>query len=275
MNHPDEIVVIEVGIPGPAGDGFTNVEATQMRADMDTFLDTTIPQELDDLSDVNLGTPSNGNTLVYSSSFGVWTAATPQAAVIVEEGSGETTVNAQAERLLFRNGITASQSGVLARRVVIDLNYAGTGSAETVARSDHTHNPTIISDVQTFAATGNLSSGSRTLITYNAGPLLDGVVYDCKARVVCNMRNSTNAGEVLLGLRIGGSGSFPKTTTIVRTVGGVDRLAEWVFVRSGANGGAITGSGATVQVVADVTFYSGDATNIRHGWLEFEAHPRR
>lgn len=264
MNHPNDVKLIEVGIPGPAGDGFTNVEATQMRADMDTFLDTTIPQNLGDLNNVNVPSPSNGQVLRYNSGTGEW-----------EPGNASPTVAAVDSGSIDMTAETGDILGVPFTIVTGDVKYAGTGSAATAARSDHTHNPTIISDVQTFAATGNLSSGSRTLITYNAGPLLDGVVYDCKARVVCNMRNSTNAGEVLLGLRIGGSGSFPKTTTVVRTVGGVDRLAEWVFVRSGANGGAITGSGATVQVVADVTFYSGDATNIRHGWLEFEAHPRR
>lgn len=266
MTSLDEVFVVHILERGMTGDGFSPAEAAQMRTDMDTFLGTTIPQEIGDLNDVDLTGLGDGDVLRYDADTGEWLAAEASPAVA--------TVDSASIDFTTSTG-SIIDGGPIFTIVTGDVKYGGTGSAATAARSDHSHTATVISDVQTFAATGALSSGTRTLITYDAGPLLDGVVYDCRARVVVNMRNDGDTGIVNLGLRIGGSGSFPKTTTEVRTVGGVDRLAEWVFVRSAANGGQIVGTNATVQVVADVAFSSGDPTNIRHGWVEFEAHPRR
>src|SRR5690606_13092325 len=113
--HPDEVVAIEIMRPGPAGDGVTSGEATQILEAIDAFQSPTIPQNLGDLNNVNVPSPSNGQVLTYVTANIRWQAATP-ANLIVEEDSGETVVNSSARRLLIRNGVAASQSGVVRER---------------------------------------------------------------------------------------------------------------------------------------------------------------
>lgn len=267
MIHPDEVVAIEIMRPGPAGDGVTSGEATQILEAIDEFQSTTIPQNLGDLNNVNVPSPSNGQVLTYVTANSRWQAATP-ANLIVEEGAGETVVNSSARRLLFRNGVAASQSGVVSERVVIDLEYAGTGSAVTPARSDHTHNPAIMF-LETFAATGNLSSGTRTVLSSSIGPFLNGVAYDIHGTFLVRCRGAVNSGTITLSCRIGGSASFPARSRVVQVVGGVpvDQIIH--FHRT------ITGDGTSATVTFQVTYSSGDPTDIRDGEVSIVATPRR
>src|SRR5690606_18735517 len=131
--------------------------------DMDTFLGTTIPQEIGDLNDVNVAGATDGQVLRYHAGNDEWIPGNASPAVAaVDTGSIDMTAE------------TGEILGLPFTLVAGDVKYAGTGSAETAARSDHSHNPAIMF-LETFAATGNLSSGSRTILSSSIGPFLNGV----------------------------------------------------------------------------------------------------
>lgn len=272
--HPDDLRVATVLRRGPAGNGFSDAEATQMRTDMNTMLARPAITELNAVPDVDTTAVFDGQALVYNGVTGKWGVAIPGGKISEILDVASNTTFPDISTLGATNGMHAASGGTGIAYIM--PTFGGTGSLDRVARQDHTHTPTINPGPQTFLASGRLSSGTRTLIDYNAGPLANGVVYDCTARVVVHMRgDDSGAGVSDLGLKIGAHASFPQTTTEVRTVQGVDRLAEWEFARTDAVGGAITGTGSTVSVTATIAFSSGAAMNIRHGYVIFEAKPRR
>lgn len=259
MNHPDELRVIEIMRRGPAGDGFSPAEAAQMRTDMDTFLGTTIPQNLGDLNNVNVPSPSNGQVLRYNSGTGEWEPGNASPAVAAVD-SGSIDMTAETGELI--------PGGPTFTLVTGDVKYAGTGSAATAARSDHSHNPAIMF-LETFAATGNLSSGSRTILSSSMGPFLNGVAYDIHGTFIVRCRGAVDSGTITLSCRIGGSASFPARSRVVQVVGGVpvDQIIH--FHRT------ITGDGTSATVTFQVIYSSGDPTDIRDGEVSIVATPRR
>ena len=274
MSLNTEVRVVFVGVPGVNGTGITDAEKNQITTDLAALQARPNITALDAVPNVNDTAKVNGSALVYNTTTGNWEAGDVSGAISGVLDVASNTTFPDISTLGATNGMHAASGGT--GIVYIMPTFEGTGSRDRVSRADHTHNPTINPGPQTFLASGRLTSGTRTLITYNAGPLINGITYDVTAKVVVHMRgDDSGAGVSNLGLRIGGHASFPTTTTEVRTVQGVDRLAEWEFARTDANGGAIAGTGSTVTITATVAFSSGAAMNIRHGYIIVDARPRR
>lgn len=116
-----------------------------------------------------------------------------------------------------------------------------------------------------FAATGNLSSGTRTLGT--ATKTLAAGTWFIHSELNMTMRNAINAGTTQFKLTGNGTPVTPDDSTrIFRAVGGVDREV----VLSGRRLLTLASS-TSVSVVAQAVFDSGDPNDLRDGVVYFEA----
>lgn len=122
----------------------------------------------------------------------------------------------------------------------------------------------ILMPVTEFVATGNISAGTRTLVTLGVGPLESGVQYAVFAYMGVTLRNSGSSGTVSVRCAIDGG---PLRTHEFQNVGGVPR---WAPVTQTA---VVTGSGASINVVGSIEYISPDTTDVRAGWLQVVALP--
>ena len=201
----------------------------------------------------------------------VWQPGTPATGVDVTDTDGPV-INT--DQLHFDgSGLwTITDVGGIA---FIQLNFAGTGSANTVARSDHSHSGTI-DRTWSFAATGVLSSGTRSLMSQTI-TLAAGITYDIEARAVVRARgNGAGSGTANLLFRVGTDPGWPEISRNVQIVGGVpvDQHIEFRNTTSGVHL-VLAGSGAGEAVSFSVQYASGDAADFRDGWVTVIAKPRK
>jgi hypothetical protein len=254
-----DLDVIYVTIPKPAAvppSTITEAEWDALLADMATLL---AGQDLDDLTDVVLTSPATGHRLVYDETAnggaGGWVNQ-PQSAAITASDSDSVDLT------LAGNALSAA------------VIYAGTGAASTAARSDHSHTAQL-GRTWSFAATGVLSSGTRTLMSQSI-TLAAGITYDITATAVVRARNNVNSGTINLLFRVGTDAGWPQISRNVQTVGGVpvDQLIDFRNASSGEHL-TLVGTGAAITVSFSVQYAAGDATDLRDGYVTVVARPRR
>lgn len=206
--------------------------------------------DLGDLNDVDTTGAANGYALTYDSGDSTWKPT--EIAGAVETVTDTTSID-----------LTLASGDLQAA-----VKYAGTGTADTAARSDHTHNATLVT-LNAEAATGVLSSGTRNLRNAAGPTLVSGVVYDVTAEFEVRGRNNVNSGTVNLLCRVGADGSYPQRSRNVQTVGGVPSA---LIIRFHA---VLTGAGSGVTEFFAVQFSSGDAIDLRDHELVVKYEPRR
>lgn len=153
------------------------------------------------------------------------------------------------------DGLTSTSPA--AGQVEIAASFGGTGSATSVARSDHSH-LTAIQFVYPYTASGPLSSGFREVVVGN--PTINaGVPFLIVAKLRMTMVGAgTGRSYYTVALNIGGTLSVSEE---VYCVGGVpDR---WTFERTRQ----FTGTGAAMTIAAAINYVSDDPTDIRAGEL--------
>lgn len=172
-----DIYVIEVGTPGPPGTGFTPAEAVQVRDDLDELLSRPEIDTLESLTNVPDTGAVNGQTIVKAT--GGWVYGNPNSSLtrVNDSWSGEPPVE-NATIITTGTGIKVTEeSSGSGKRAHMALQFAGTGSEGTVARSDHQHNPMVPLDV-ILPYQGVLSTGFRTLYSDGFVGLSADRVYD-------------------------------------------------------------------------------------------------
>ena len=206
--------------------------------------------DLGDLTDVDTSGAANGYALTYN-------AGDSKYELTEIAGAVETVTDTDSIDLTLSSGDLQA-----------DVKYAGTGTADTAARSDHTHNATLVT-LEAEAATGVLSSGTRNLRNAAGPTLVSGVVYDVTAEFEVRGRNNVNSGTVNLLCRVGADGSYPQRSRNVQTVGGVPSA---LIIRFHA---VLTGAGSGVTEFFAVQFSSGDPIDLRDHELMVKYEARR
>lgn len=208
---------------------------------------------MDDITDgraTGIWTPNDGDIWRYNEPAGFWEPF-PLANTI--------------ESIDHTDSVTLTLTGT---ELTADVNFAGTGSANTAARSDHSHSA-VVQGILTGVATGNLSSGTRSLSTATLGTLASGVVYDLEATAFVRVRNNVNNGVINLLLRIGSDGSYPQRSRSTQNVGGVPVDQHISFI------GTFTGAGSGLALSWQVQYSSGDASDIRDWEVVYAFRPRK
>ena len=265
MTDIDDIYLIEVVERGLPGDGFTTAEATAIRTDLDTMLARPVITRLDAVPDVVLSAIANGDILVYDTSTATWKNLQPDANGIQTLENGSAIGGATETRKIdFRAGLYAAGTGI-ANLVSVEAAFAGSGTADSVARSDHTHNP-MLRQRTPFAATGLLSSGFRTLASQSI-TLLNGVTYLVEAETRGTVKGGgAGSSYYLERLTING---VVFTSPQMQAVGGVPRDLQHSHVQT------ITGTGVAITITAAIGYDTGDAIDVRAGDLIVRAWPNR
>jgi len=261
MADLDDIVLITVAPLGAPGTGITNTQYTSLDSDRTALLARANITKLDDVPDVNAPAPSDGNALVYQASSSTWIpAANLEALAAVKVNNA--TILANTQKVNFSSAFSGAVNGTDGTQVDVSPVFGTT--AGTFRAGNQAANPGIVNR-WTFAATGLLSSGTRTVITQTTSNLINGVTYDYEAFFDVTGRNNVNNGSVTLTITVNGT-SLTRTQT---TVGGVPHEMNVT-----ASGNGLVGTGAGITVSGAVAYNAGDATNVDDGWFKFSAWPR-
>jgi len=143
-------------------------------------------------------------------------------------------------------------------------------TAGTVAAGDHEHTAIYFSPKQTIPATGVLASGdgTRTLVTWNA--VLPAGTWDIEITAWLTARlTSGTSGTVNLFIRAGGTSTFPGDTYAYECRSGT-RLC---FLET--DRWATVNGSESMPIVVQATYASGDAVDLRSGWVRLTARARR
>lgn len=206
--------------------------------------------DLGDLNDVDTSGAADGYALTYN-------AGDDKYELTEIAGAVETVTDTDSIDLTLASGDLQAA-----------VKYAGTGTANTAARSDHVHNATLVT-LNAGSATGVLSSGTRNLRNATGPTLSAGVDYDVTAEFEVRGRNNVNSGTVNLLCRVGAEGAYPQRSRNVQTVGGVPSA---LIIRFHA---VLTGAGSGVTEFFAVQFSSGDPIDLRDHELMVTYRPRR
>lgn len=264
-----DIIIHYIAAPGLPGDGFTAPEASAIRGDLDNLLARPVISQLTDIPDV-VGTPANNDTIFWNDTTDQWEIGTPQSAIWVESVVGSTTyitANEFAKRIAVNEGLTAQAQSGFPERVLINVQYGGTGTSNSVARADHVH---IVSDDKMFAiaASGTLSSGTRSLVNTSITGLDPAKNYVIKGTLYLHLRgDGTGASYVRPSVTIG-----PLTRNVFEDSRGVAGVIVTETVPH--EGGYFTGV-TSVAVSANVAFQPGDPAYIGGGVLVIEIESNR
>ena len=260
MSATDEITVIKVGSLGAPGTGITPTEYASLDSDRNALLARANITGVAAIPGVVLTALADGQVLAYQASSGHWiNVANLEAVKTVKNNSS--VIMSNADTLNWSSAFAVTQDGTVTTQADIAPVFGTTST--TFAVGNHVHNAGIVNR-WTFAATGLLSSGSRTLATNTSTVLVNGVTYDWHATFVVTGRNNVNNGTVTLSFTIAGS-TMTRTLT---TVGGVPH--EMTIPHAGVS----VGTGAGITVTASIAYGANDPTNVDDGWVTFNARPR-
>lgn len=149
------------------------------------------------------------------------------------------------------------------------LPFGGSGSADTVAHSDHVH--TLVDKVlQPYAASSpSLSTGARLLTSVDV-TLPDGVKCRIVARLRTTEKSDSGSAYFTLFLNIwNGTSSVVRTSEQIQCVAGVPNPATFEHTV------VATGNGDAWPVSASVIYVSGGAIAVGAGELTVEVYPKR
>lgn len=268
MAH-DDIFLIETARPGATGGNVATVDWTTIRSDVDGLLLRPNITALGAVPDVDTSGVAEGDTLLWDATAnggaGGWITAVPSPGLTLYNATDLGTPY-EVDNLYVGSGIQVTE--VLGITGLVPA-YGGTGSANSVARSDHAHTvPSLVRS--TFGQGGYLGSGSRSLASVNA-TLADGIEYLVVATLNMQMRGA-DPGACYYRLSVtidgdtrqsnGGSSGF-------WCVQGVPDKTTWVHHRT------LTGTGAAVTCSASVAYHSGGGFYTDAGELEVRLSPAR
>lgn len=116
-----------------------------------------------DLTDVDLTDLADGLALVWDAASGTWRPGSAGGSLDLVQ-SLAVDVLTDVRSINFTSGLAAIQSSTAPDRVNAFVVFGGTGTLNSVARSDHTHQlrPRVGFP---FPASGSMSSGTRTLVS--------------------------------------------------------------------------------------------------------------
>lgn len=264
-----EVHIVLTQTPGVDGTPSTS-RLTQIENDLATLLGRPVITQLADVPDV-VGPFANGQVLVWDDTDEEWRPGSVNLPIQATAFGG--TPLATAFRILdttFGLTMTADEPFPGVERVRIQANFAGTGDANTIARSNHTH--TLPANTRAFAtASGTLSSGTRTLISGTVSGLNPAYTYLADAILIGDLRGEgSGAGysqpritlNSVTQTRFGGNGD-------VRTVAGVDR--EY----SMHHGGVSVSGVSSFAYSATLSYQSGDPINVGAGELVIRLRANR
>lgn len=259
--YDDEVIRERVIATGPPGDGFDAAAALQMRNDMDTMLARPVVETLTDIPDV-VGDPSDGDSIVWDAADDRWETRAVAGNIARVDDRTSTQVEPNVSRLTFEAGLTARRAG--AGWAAASVVFAGPGSANSAARSDHVH-PNVQVPAMTIPESGSLSSGTRTLVSGNVTGLDPAKTYTIKPIMVLEVQGEgVGAGYSVASVTVGASTA---TRNESRHVSGVPR--EITIFHSGH---AVTGV-TSVTVTARLQYTSGDPVYVRGGRVTVDVEP--
>lgn len=242
----DEIQLIQVIERGQPGSGITNAEHTALRSDVTTLLGRPAITSLGAVPDVTITSPATGHIIVRDAS-GTWVNRAPAPAITVTDSSS-------VDLTLTGSDLTAA------------VIFSGSGSSPAAARADHEHRLPSFPKTD-FAATGNISSGTRALASVNQ-TLVSGVTYRVLADVELTVRGGGSGSSFyVLRVEINGVGSG---STQLQAVAGVPRHTSHDFQPL-----PITGDGTAITANASISYDGGDPTDVRSGRIRLRAYPAR
>lgn len=259
----NDILIHYIASPGLPGDGFTAPEALVIRNDLDTLLARPVITELDDVPDVD--TAGATGTALIKQADGTWAARVIPTGIDFYRGAGFATEIPDITRVDLGPGLWIQH--ISSGRAMLEALFGGTGSSNSVARQDHTHN--LHADQHfPFSASGTLSGGTRTLVTGTVTGLDPERTYFLKGKVYVHMRgDGSGASFTRPSVTIGGSSRNIFEDS--RVVAGV--LITEVAMHEGLGVTGVT----TVAVSAAVSFQPGDPAYIGGGVLAIEIQANR
>jgi len=259
----DDIIYVEVGMPGLPGTGVSGTDWASYTSQVATHESRLNNLKSTDLIDTSLPPRSDGMAIVWDAASQKWVSRLIAEAVRYIK-SGVSVVMEHADRLNFGTGLAVTQDGTLTSQANVAVIYGS--AAGTAAEGNHQHTAVNLTR-SIFAATGVLSSGARTLQTLSITlPAGDWIV---EAQAFVTAKNNINNGTFQFGIQIGGSTTYPEETAEYETVGGVPRLCEIETSRP------LTSTGAAFNVTTRALFGSGDPVDLRTGRVIVRAWPRR
>lgn len=170
-----DIFLIEVGIPGPPGTGFTAIEATAVRNRLTVLEGRPNISTLESLTNVPDTGAVNGQSIIKTP--GGWTYGNPSGALnSVSDASGSSVTNPTVLTTSLGLAVTEETSGI-GKRAHISMQYGATGTANKAAREDHVHSGPIVVN-QTIVYQGVLSTGSKIVQNTGLTGMDPDIIYD-------------------------------------------------------------------------------------------------
>ena len=205
---------------------------------------------------------------------------------VAKGGTGGTTqatarsgIGAAASATTFTAGTGLSGGGTLGANRTFSVDYAGNGTANSAARSDHTH------DINSSSITGTLSVAGggtgRTSITsgqYVIGAGTSGVTSKTPAQVLADIGAATSGhGHALTDANITGTlpvaqgGTGATTAAAARTALAVPSTSISVEAGAGLSGGGTLAANRTLQVVFEGSGTKDSAARSDHEHTSLES----
>lgn len=261
--HQD-IYLIEVGIPGPAGTGFTATEASVVRTDLNTLLARPNISTLESLTNVPDTGSVDGQTIVKSA--GTWVYGNPNSSLtsVFDTWSGTPAVT-NTTMITTGPGIKVEELTATGnKRAHMSLQFAGTGVATTAARTDHSHAAEVPLEIM-LPYQGVLSTGYLTLTTAGITGLTAAETYDVEVTVLFDVITAGTTSKIVPRIGLGG-GTLEGHQVEFRGYGKhVTAMAHQV---------GVTGV-TSYPLLVRVFYVSGGAVEIGEGQIRAVARPRR
>lgn len=260
-----DIFLIEVSRRGRDGD-YTG--ASEVAA-LDTRVDALEARPIIDSIDDIMPGATTGQVPIKQSG-GTWAPGVIAAGITVQDDGGGDIRPGVTTIVAWRGLNVTAPSGDYPTIAYLDVQFAGSGSAFTAARSDHTHT---VASIQrpTYGPTGIISGGTRQVVPPTGVTLAAGVMYLVKATLKPQMRGAdTGACYYTMTVTIdSNSRTSPGGVNGFWCVQGVPNKDQWSHAHT------IMGTGAAITVSASVAYHSGSALYVDAGELEIELIPNR
>ena len=255
-----DVTVVHAGYVGLDGESADAARMAAIEADLATMLARPVITALGDIPDVDETGAAAGQAVLRNATNDGYELGDPSGAISSVSGGASTV--ADVSEIEVGNGLELGATGP--GYVFIQPVFVGTGSANTVARSDHTH--TTPSWANTYwDSTGNISSGTRTLGSKSV-TLAAGVTYLVIGRLSQRQRGTSGSSTYSLRITIDG---VSRDSDEKQCVAGVPAPEYFQTART------LTGTGAAITVSAAIVYISGSAVDVRSGELNVELYPAR
>src|SRR5690554_169004 len=226
-------------VPGLPGESADEARMSAIEGDLTTLLARPAITELSDIPDVDDSGKAAGKALLVNNAADGYELGDPSGAIALVDSIADVST------LTTGAGLTSSEPDT--GEAELAVAFAGTGSADTASRSDHTHTIAGAGFV-TYEAKGSLSSGSMTLATFTF-PLTNGVEYLIIGTLHATQRaNGESSNYYQLVVNIDGGNRVSQQMQCVGFVPN-SRTHSAAVVR--------TGTGSNITLAAPIIYNSG------------------